>query len=293
MTLPQAQHPDKTAAGDRLNRWELVAFIAALLILLSPFVYLARDKRGKDLPEKEELTFTGSEKCAACHQTAYQEWRGSHHDLAMDRATDKTVLGDFENVRFTDSHNGVTSRFFRRDGKFMVETEGPDGKPGIFEITYVFGVHPLQQYLVPFAGGRLQCLNIAWDAVKEQWYRLPPYEVRGAGDWLHWTRGSQTWNGMCAECHSTRVHKAYDSNQDGYATTWFEINVGCEACHGPGSIHVKWAEQTPLARSQIDNAGLAVRTDTTTTTVSRSTSAPPVIPAGSSSVTTTIARAIS
>ncbi len=38
------------------------------------------------------------------------------------------------------------------------------GKPGDFEIAYTFGVRPLQQYLVPFPGGRLQTLGIAWDS---------------------------------------------------------------------------------------------------------------------------------
>ena len=47
---------------------------------------------------------------------------------------------------------------------------------------------------------------------------------------------------MCADCHSTNVRKNYDAATDRYATTWSEINVACEACHGPGSRHVAWAE---------------------------------------------------
>ena len=39
---------------------------------------------------------------------------------------------------------------FRRDGKFMINTEGPDGEMADFEIKYVFGVEPLQQYMVEF-----------------------------------------------------------------------------------------------------------------------------------------------
>ena len=60
----------------------------------------------------------------------------------MGHATDSTVLGDFSNASF--EHFGVRSRFFRRDGKFMVDTDGPDGKPGEFEIKYTFGVYPLR-----------------------------------------------------------------------------------------------------------------------------------------------------
>ena len=46
---------------------------------------------------------------------------------------------------------------------------------------------------------------------------------------------------MCAECHSTGVRKTYDAAKDHFATTFAEISVGCEACHGQGSRHVGWA----------------------------------------------------
>ena len=247
-------------SSETVNRWELFAIFAALIILVSPFLYLARDQHAITAFQQTEPVFIGSKGCTTCHQAEYDKWNGSHHDLAMDVATDETVLGDFENKYFSDPYNGVESRFFRDNGRFMVETEGPDGEMGRFEITHVFGVFPLQQYLVPFPGGRLQCLNIAWDSRDSRWYRLPPYEVKDSQDWLHWTRGGQTWNGMCAECHSTRLQKGFDIDTESYTTSWYEIDVGCEACHGPGSTHVKWAEQPALARANIGNYGLAVDT---------------------------------
>jgi len=245
-----------------LERWNIGALIAALVILVAPLVYLARDHHGPDVAAPSTPVFSGSEQCASCHKREFDAWKGSHHDLAMDRATASTVLGDFNNVVFGDPYNGVRSRFFMESDKFMVETQGPDGKPGIFEITYVFGVYPLQQYLVPFPGGRLQCLTIAWDTVKMQWYRLPPYDVKGPEDWLHWTKGAQTWNGMCAECHSTQVRKRFDPQNNNYATNWYAINVGCEACHGPGSQHIKWAKTPPLGRPPLKDYGLIVQTGT-------------------------------
>jgi len=244
------------------SRWELFAFAAALLILISPFVYLARDNHAITVYQPTDPSFIGSKECINCHRPEYDKWRGSHHDLAMDVATDETVLGDFDDASFTDLNNNVTSRFFRTNGQFMVETEGPDGDMGVFEITHVFGVFPLQQYLVPFPGGRLQCLNIGWDSRDSKWYRLPPYEVRDSQDWLHWTKGGQTWNGMCAECHSTRLSKGFVMDTNSYNTTWFEIDVGCEACHGPASNHVRWADQPALARPALENHGLTVDTAT-------------------------------
>jgi predicted CXXCH cytochrome family protein len=210
-------------------------------------------------------TFVGSETCIGCHQAEGRLWHGSQHQLAMAHATDKSVLGDFSDAAF--DYFGVKSRFFRNDGKFFVETDGPDGKLGAFEIKYTFGVDPLQQYLIEFTDGRLQALSIAWDSRPkdkggQRWFHLYPNEEIKHDDILHWTKLNQNWNFMCAECHSTGVQKKYDAANDRFATTWAEISVGCEACHGKGSRHVSWAHQqqswSPFGKSEDPVKGLAV-----------------------------------
>jgi hypothetical protein len=124
--------------------------------------------------------YVGSETCAGCHRNEAEAWRHSQHKLAMDHATDKTVLGDFDNASF--EYYGVKSRFFRNDGKFLVETDGPDGKLTVFEVKYTFGVDPLQQYLIERPDGRLQALSIAWDARPkgkggQRWFIYPNEET--------------------------------------------------------------------------------------------------------------------
>ena len=195
--------------------------------------------------------------CAECHVPQHREWSGSHHDLAMQPAAPDTVLGDFDGASFT--HQGVTSRFFTRDGRFFVNTEGADGRPADFELTYTFGVEPLQQYLAPFPGGRLQSLPIAWDTRRGEWFHLYPDERIAPGDVLHWTGRYQTWNAMCAECHSTNLRKNYDAASNTYRTVWDAIDVGCQACHGPGGNHVEWTRtgQSGPAADALE-AGLVV-----------------------------------
>jgi hypothetical protein len=195
-------------------------------------------------PAVAAATFVGSETCAGCHRAQAELWRSSQHQVAMQHATDQTVLGDFSDASF--DYYGVHSRFFRKGGKFLVETDGPDGKLTTFEVKYAFGVDPLQQYLVEFPDGRLQALSLAWDSrPKEQggqrWFHLYPNEEITHDDVLHWTKLNQNWNFMCAGCHSTGIRKNYDAATDRFATTWAEISVGCEACHGQGSRHVGWA----------------------------------------------------
>jgi predicted CXXCH cytochrome family protein len=243
-----------------LDRWKIIGVAATAVIALCVPAWLIRNGRAEAGGPRVEAgaTFVGREVCQPCHQAAYESWVGSDHDLAMAEATPETVLGDFGDTTF--SSKGVTSTFFMRDGRYFVNAEGPDGELDDFEITHTFGHEPLQQYLVPFPGGRLQCLSIAWDSELGEWFDLYPDQVIPPDDWLHWTRAAQNWNGMCAECHSTNLEKNFDAASNAYTTTWSEIDVSCEACHGPGSEHVAWAEIQPMARPEIADYGLVVRT---------------------------------
>ncbi len=247
--------------GDSLHRWKLAGLIASLVIVLSVPVYAIKESRARATrgpTASPRATFVGRESCIECHEEAYKSWLGSDHDNAMAVATDSTVQGDFDDAVF--EYGDITARFYRRDGKFFVNTQGPDGVPTEFEIAYTFGIEPLQQYLIPFPGGRLQSLTIAWDTEREEWFFLYPGQDIPADDWLHWTRGAQNWNGMCAECHSTNLIKGYDFATKTFTTTWSEIDVSCEACHGPGSRHVEWADIPPMARPEVQNYDLLIKT---------------------------------
>ncbi|MBK7902749.1 MAG: tetratricopeptide repeat protein [Proteobacteria bacterium] len=188
--------------------------------------------------------YVGSQSCAQCHSVESKAWQTSQHAVAMQQATGQTVLGNFNDATY--SVQGVQSSFFQRDGKYFIRTDGPDGQLADFEVNYTFGVAPLQQYLVELPGGRLQAVSLTWDARSraqggQHWFRQYPDEKIDHTDELHWTRRSQNWNFMCADCHSTQVSKGYDASADSFKTTYAEISVGCEACHGPGSAHVEWA----------------------------------------------------
>ena len=221
------------------NTGVVVVWVAAATAIS----WVVWDQRSGATPNS--LSYVRSETCAECHQAEAKSWRSSQHAHAMADATTKSVLGDFDNANF--EYFGTRSRFFQKDGKFFVETDGPDGKLATFEIKYTFGLYPLQQYLIEFPDGRIQALSIAWDSRPrrqggEHWFHLYPKEDVRHNDILRWTKLYQNWNHMCAECHSTEVHKNYDVGANRFATTWSEISVGCEACHGPGSRHVAWAK---------------------------------------------------
>ena len=231
-----------------------------MLLLLA----LSLPRNGVAINE-QVAAYVGGQICAACHEEEYASWAGSHHDLAMQEATEKSVLGDFSKVNF--EWFGVTSTFFRRGDEFVVTTDGPDGVLRDYPIAYTFGVYPLQQYLIRFPGGRLQTLDISWDSRPaaqggQRWFHTHPEDAVRHDDVLHWTGPNMNWNYMCADCHSTNLKKGYDQESATYETTWSEINVSCEACHGPGSIHVALENSRAAGQETADrSSGLTTRLD--------------------------------
>ena len=194
-----------------------------------------------------KATYVGSEACVDCHSEEVEAWQGSHHDMAMKHATDESVLGDFNDQ--TVIHDSKPNRFFRKGEEFWVNIEGPDGQFKDYKISYTFAFEPLQQYMVEFEDGRVQLIPFAWDSRTkdeggQRWFHLYPDTTNT--DEFYWTNSGQNWNFMCADCHSTNLEKNYDSASNTYNTTWSEINVGCEACHGPASEHV---DQAKLAKA--------------------------------------------
>lgn len=261
-----------------------------------------------DLSQAE---YVGSQSCTECHAEQQKKFHGSHHDLAMQLANDKSVLANFDDV--TLEHYGITSRMFKRNGQFLVQTEGPDGQLHDYTVKYVFGITPLQQYMVEFPDGqdqssptasaskdqpvsrqpfssqplssqlkalpRIQVLPVCWNTEKKEWFYLDPPDVHtrlDPRDDLHWTGIAQRWNTMCAECHSTNYRKNFQPagmksldehspetvNQVGsgigsYLSEFSEINVACESCHGPASIHVELAKKGTKHWTRETGYGLA------------------------------------
>lgn len=241
----------------------LSIFVLIVLVLIGGFV-LADYYIG--LPEDFQRSYVGRNACLECHQQQASLFEGSHHDHAMDVANDDTVLADFDH---TLEHHGLTSRMFRDGDRFMVRTDGPDGKLTDFEVKYVFGVYPLQQYMVEMPQsemapdgtvGRLQVLRESWDVENQRWFYLNPPDVNerlDGDDPLHWTGVTQRWNTSCAECHSTNLEKNYSLSTQSFHTTFSEIDVSCEACHGPGSLHVKLAKANSFFWDRNHGYGLA------------------------------------
>ncbi len=274
-TPPPSASPSPSAPAS--GRWWWLPFIVGLLVLAAlgawwlrkPAVegeapVAATTPAAAPTPAPPAAHYVGAQACTSCHAKEAAAWQQSHHALAMQAVDEHTVLGKFDNASL--KQDGTQASFFKRDHAYFVKTDGPDGKPGEFEVKYTFGVYPLQQYLVAFPDGRMQALRAAWDARPaaeggQCWFNMYPGEHIDAHDTLHWTRLNQNWNYMCADCHSTNLQRNYDVASDSFKTRWSDINVACEACHGPGSRHLEWATWSDAKKQADGSKGLAIALD--------------------------------
>ncbi|MBE0653159.1 MAG: tetratricopeptide repeat protein, partial [Bacteroidales bacterium] len=254
-----------------MGKYRYIILFAAITMFVAMLtgVHCKRDDSEKSKNQEirtvqSNAEYTGRKACVQCHEMQHELFVGSDHDQAMQHATGEFMLGDFNDATFT--HFGVTSRFYKKDEKYYVYTQGPEGVMEEYEIKYTFGVRPLQQYLIEFPGGRFQCLPLCWDSRPfsqggQKWFHIYGDEEIKPDDILFWTKINQNWNYMCAECHSTNLRKNYNFKTKTYNTTWSEVDVSCEACHGPGSDHIKWAEVVDKGGNPeaFPNMGLTIR----------------------------------
>ena len=198
--------------------------------------------------------YAGSDSCVECHPAQSEAWRGSHHDLAMQEIDDAVGMPPLPSPELYLGDESLA--FERSDGATRVRIRDERGE-ATHPVRYAFGVAPLQQFLVDGAAGRIQTLGWAWDSRPsenggQRWFHLYADDPPARGDALHWSGRNQNWNFMCAECHSTGVERGYDAASDRFETRSAEIDVACEACHGPASRHVAGRrEGMPIARDEI------------------------------------------
>jgi predicted CXXCH cytochrome family protein len=218
------------------------------LVLIGLFITLVSTCESGDKKEYSENTkqsvssahFIGDEACQNCHKEQHQEWHNSHHDWAMKEPVDSTVFGDFNNKK--EIIDGIEYFFYRSKNLYKVDVTEQNRAKKSYIISYTFGFFPLQQYLIEGENGEVHTLRATWNTEEKKWYHQYSGDKIAPHDWLHWTKGGQRWNTMCADCHSTDVRKNYDIEKQTFDTKFKTINVGCESCHGKGSDHIEWTK---------------------------------------------------
>ena len=93
--------PSTAGFSGRKKIWVAAAAAVAIVIAFGLAFYLLNGSGPiSNAQTSRPATFVGSETCAGCHQAEAKLWNASQHKAAMQHATDKTVLGDFNDASF-------------------------------------------------------------------------------------------------------------------------------------------------------------------------------------------------
>jgi predicted CXXCH cytochrome family protein len=176
--------------------------------------------------------YAGAQACARCHSAIHQEWAASRHNRMMQPATKQAVEGDFAQGKLV--LGGSTYLLRQSNGSYSVTESDITGKEWEHRVEYTLGGRRIQHYLTTLPDGRIVLLPPTWDVIRKKWiYDLDSRNPEEApGDPF------QAWNKTCYSCHVSGGQKAFDARGLQYRTTWQNLGITCERCHGPGTGHI-------------------------------------------------------
>jgi hypothetical protein len=186
-------------------------------------------------PDPPNETYVGSAACQTCHPSQYKQWHQSLHVQMTKPIAQARIEGDFSPGAHLEAY-GRSYRMERSGGRYTVSVSTNGGPAATYQVDYTLGAKRFQGYLSKLADGRI--------------YVLPVFWMGSAGRWIDWTEIApvshhytgdlrQIWNVNCVNCHGVNIVPNYDVASRTYKTTWTEMGIGCEDCHGPGSAHVQ------------------------------------------------------
>ncbi len=184
------------------------------------------------------LSYVGRDACRSCHTTVDTAYSGSQHEYATQLPSAQTVKAPMEGEAVSGKF--VAARFEKSGEKFLVKSSAE------YAVKWTLGSSPVQQLVVETEGGRVQAFPAVFDTRKaweggQKWFLLDGSDVAPQAS-NHFLKSEGNWNAGCAPCHSTHVEKNFEPKSGTYKTTFSELNVSCEACHGAGSRHVEIAK---------------------------------------------------
>ncbi len=244
-----------------ISYWGIWVILAVLFMLLVIRISGYKPHADKEIEVAKEMKtpafgeprYVGSKRCKDCHWREYGSWENTLHSKFIQPVNEYTVIGDFErNNKLTIKVSNkspklagkeVTTTMLKKEGKLYVNTIGPDWEFHDYEITNVIGIGRKQNYLTKFSNGEIHVLPVEWDVKMNTWIELNGLKTNFQGDGEFWSDPERTWQFKCGGCHVTGLELNYDKTNNYLDSTWVDLGIGCEACHGPGSNHDKAASE--------------------------------------------------
>jgi predicted CXXCH cytochrome family protein len=223
-------------------------------------------KRRDDLPfPSQQGGFVSSQACRECHSNEFESWHDSFHRTMTQVATPEAVVAPFTGVRL--SSRGRDCYLSQEGDKFYVTMADPDYEaaaaasnvnvdqlsPPIVkrEIVMTTGSHHMQSYWVA-SSHKNMLRQIPWTFLigDQRWVPREDIFLAPQDDPRHFA----VWNDNCIVCHSVAGKPKFDLQSMKVNTEVAELGISCEACHGPGSPHIKFQQELKEKRTSPNDA---------------------------------------
>ena len=212
------------------------------------------------LPHRDlDGRYASSSSCRSCHPREHASWHRSYHRTMTQEATSASVAGAFDGS-ILRSRSGMF-RFVRDSDRFFVDVIPPvtarilqrsgagddlpsDARWNRHRIVMTTGSHHMQTYWAASGRGN-ELSHVPWyyHLAEQRWmpaedsFLLPPDTPSEP----------KPWNGLCIVCHAVHGRPLPAPGNAGFSTRVVELGIACEACHGPGRVHVE--QQQRLEKS--------------------------------------------
>jgi predicted CXXCH cytochrome family protein len=184
-------------------------------------------------------SYNGSTECGICHLMTHDSWMESLHPKKMRLPDEESIVADWSTDPFLDIGGGVevTIQLSMNESGYWVDLDGSG--TDVYRVDYVLGGGAWKQMYLTTIGNSSYILPNQWNNETDRWV------ANDATDWYEIPSGnptepekSQSWDRRCAGCHATGVEVEYNAESEEWIASWEELGIGCEACHGPGSLHI-------------------------------------------------------
>jgi tetratricopeptide (TPR) repeat protein len=175
--------------------------------------------------------FVGSATCAECHRDEHASYMQTEHSRALGEVD---LAVEPPDAQFVHAKSGLTYRSIRREGSLwhresLFDGNGQELLAAEFPVRYAIGSgHHSRSYLCEVDGFLLES-PLTWYAALPGWGMSPGYDKR-----VHASFELIADQG-CLYCHAGNV-TLVEGNRDRLQI--HEGTIGCESCHGAGSLHV-------------------------------------------------------
>jgi predicted CXXCH cytochrome family protein len=177
-----------------------------------------------------EAHYVGIDTCKSCHAAEHRTYLLTAHSRALSIPDLKTEPPD---GAFRHQMSGRSYRVYRQDGHLRHEEllpaeEGQQVARIDLPVRFLIGSGNFTRSYLVEVNGFLHESPVTWFTSRQSWDMSPGYDFP-----RHWSFERPITIG-CLSCHAGRVEPRGSEDQ---RLTIHEQAIGCERCHGPGSLH--------------------------------------------------------